>query len=320
MLAAKYSAGSRLLAFLAVGCSISAVAWARGDPILLAIGISGLAAGHLFSWRRHDSPSRRRSLIVVLLMILPIAYLGEELWFSGVSDRLLLAHFLVYGIVIGSFDLVRRRSLVASLVLGSLLFALISEFVFNAWFLVFPALFTLLALTSVAVGSVEVETSRSMLVGELKWLSAGKVWVGFATGALMLSAVLFLVMPRFVTGQVAQASWLPSRIDLTLGGPALLPSRPSASISPGILASLPDDGVLDDGKYTTLGYVGSWGDRAVMHVRSRVSSYWRGLTLDEYDGRGWLSSSPGLRLFNERRRWFIFPDSKPNMAREKVYW
>jgi hypothetical protein len=257
---------------------------------------------------------------VILLLILPTAYLGEELWFSGLSDRLLLAHFLVYGIVIGSFDLVRRRSLVASLILGGLLLGLISEFVFNAWFLIFPAVFTLLALTAVAVGSVETEAGRSVLVGEPRWLGAGKVWVGFATGALMLSAVLFLVMPRFVTAQVAQASWLPSRIDLTLGGPALLPSRPSASVSPGILASLPDGEVLDDRKYATLGYVGSLGDRAVMHVRSRVSSYWRGLTLDEYDGRGWLSSSPEIKLFNERQWGFIFPDSRANMAREKVYW
>ncbi|MBA7648502.1 hypothetical protein ES703_56288 [subsurface metagenome] len=57
-----------------------------------------------------------------------------------------------------------------------------------------------------------------------------------------------------------------------------------------------------------------------MNVRSRISSYWRGLTLDEYDGRGWLRSSPELKLRNESRGEFVLPDSKVGLSGERVYW
>ena len=314
----KYLTSSRFFAYLAVSCSIAAVAWVSRDPLLLAIGIPGLAVGHFYSWHRRDSVSRRRTLILLLLMILLIVFLGGEILFSGLSDRLLLSRYLGYGLVVGSFDLIRKRNVIASLILGALLLVLISELALNLWFLVFPVAFTVLALTAIALGRVEAETSQAVLVGEFKWLTAGKVWLGFAAGTLLLSAVFFLLMPRLANSQVSQASWLPSRLDLSLGGFAILPSRPSASVSPGIFPSLQDRGVLD-GEYATLGYIGSSADRAVMHVRSRVSSYWRGLTLDEYDGRGWLPSSPEIKLLNEGRREFILPDSRLRSG-DRVYW
>ena len=318
MLIDKYSAVSRILAFLAVSCAIAAVAWAIREPILLAIGIPGLAAGHFYSWRRRDA-SIRRSLILLLFMVLTV-FLGREILLSGFSDRLLLSRYLIYGLVLGSFDLMRRRNIVASLILGALLLVLISEFALSLWFLAFLVVFTVLALTAATVGRVEAETSQATPVGELKWLTAGKVWLRFAAVTLLLSAVFFLLMPRLASSEVAQASWLPSRLDLSLGGPTMLPSRPSASIAPGILPSRQDDGVFGDGRYATLGYVGSSADRAVMHVRSRVSSYWRGATLDQYDRQGWLPSSPQIKLHNENRREYILPDSKLNLSGGKVYW
>ena len=318
MLIDKYSAVSRLLAFLAVSCSIAAVAWAIREPILLANGIPGLAAGHFYSSRRPHA-SIRRSLILLLFMVLTV-FLGREILLSGFSDRLLLSRYLIYGLVLGSFDFMRRRNVVASLILGGLLLVLISEFALSLWFLAFLVVFMVLALTAAAVGRLEAETSQATLVGELKWLTAGKVWLGLVAGTLLLSAVFFLLMPRLASSEIAQASWLPSRLDLSLGGLAMLPSKPSASVAPGIFPSRQDDRVLGDGQYATLGYTGSSADRAVMHVRSRVSSYWRGATLDQYDGRGWLPSSPQIKLRNENRHEYIFPDSKLSLSGEKVYW
>ena len=95
----NYSAGSRFLAFLAVSCSIAAVAWATRDPLLLAIGILGLAVGHFYSWHKRDSISKRRTLILLLLMIFLTVYLGKEILLSG-SDRILLSRYLIYGLVL----------------------------------------------------------------------------------------------------------------------------------------------------------------------------------------------------------------------------
>jgi len=316
----KYLASSRFFAFLAGSCAAAAVAWASRDPSLLIIGILGLAAGHFYSWYKRDSFSKRRTLTLVLFMVVLTVYLGEELLFSGVSDRVLLSRFLVYGLVLASFDMTRKRNVMGSLVLGGLLLVLISELALSLWFLVFMILFTILALTAVAVSRIEADMIQAVPVGELRWFTAGKAWLGFAASVLLLSTILFLLMPRLAGSELAQAGWLPSRLDLSLAGSPILPSRPSASVSWGILPSRQDGEALDGQRYATLGYIGSSADKAVMHVRSRVSSYWRGLTLDEYDGRGWLPSSPEVRLRNESRGEFILPDSQVNLSGERVYW
>jgi transglutaminase-like putative cysteine protease len=314
----KYSAGSRIVAYLAVSFAIAAVAWASRDPLPAAIGIPGLAAGHYYSWRRRDASIRRR-LILLLFMFLTV-FLGGEILLSGLSDRLLLSRYLIYGLVIGSFDLTRVRNVIASLILGGLLLVLISELALDPWFLVFSALFTILALTAIALNRIETETGQAALIGELRWSTAGRYWLGFAAVTLLVSAVFFLLMPRVVSSQVAQASWLPSRLDLSLGGLATLPGRPSASIAPGILPSRLD-GVVPGGRdYVTLGDTTSPADTPVMYVRSRISSYWRGLTLDEYDERGWLTSSPQVRLLDESRREYALPDSITRFSGKKVYW
>ncbi|MEE9400091.1 MAG: transglutaminaseTgpA domain-containing protein, partial [Dehalococcoidales bacterium] len=314
----KYSASSRLFAFLAVSCAIASVAWAIRDPLLLAIGIPGLAAGHYYSWRRRDA-SIRRSLMLLLFMVLTV-FLGGDILLSGLSDRMLLSRYLIYGLVIGSFDFIRQRNVIASLVLGGLLLVLISELALSFWFLVFPLAFMVLAMTAVTVGRVEAETEKAVLVGEFKWLAAGRLWFGLAAGTLLIATFFFLLMPRLASSQVTRASWLPSRLDLSLGGLSMLPGRPSASVAPEILPSLQDRGDGGEGKYSTLGYTGSAADIPVMYVRSRISSYWRGLTLDQYDGRGWLASLPQLELRNIGRREYTLPDSKRNLSGERVYW
>ena len=317
----NYPAFSMLLAFLAVSCSIAAVAWSIRDFSLLAIGIPGLAAGHLYSWRRREA-SLRRSFILLLFMVLTV-FLGGDILLSGLSDRLLLSRYLIYGLVLGSFDLMRKRNLMASVILGALLLVLISELALDLWFLVFVVAFTILALTSGIISRVETEAGQAVVIGEVKWLAATKVWLALSCVTILVTAIFFLLMPRLASNQVTQASWLPSRLDLGLGGLLRLPSKPGASMDPGILPSLQEGesfGSTGRPAYATLGYSGSYADTVVMHVRSQISSYWRGLTLDEYDGRGWLSSSAQIRLRNEGRGEFTLPDSSAGLSGERVYW
>ena len=315
----NYQLSSRLFAFLAVSVAIAAVAWASRDLSLLAIGVPGLAAGHFYSWRRRHMILTRRTLVLFFLMLLLTIYLGRELFLYRAGDRVFIASYLIYGLVLGSFDLMRGKNLTASLVVGALLLVLISELALSLLFLVFVIGFAVLALVAVVLGRVETETSRAVLVGELEWLTAAKLWLSFAVVTLLLSAVFFLLMPRLASSQLARASWLPSRLDLSLGWPGMLPSKPSASVSPGIFPSR-DDRDRGDREYATLGYIGSSADEAVIYVRSRVSSYWRGAILDEYDGRGWLSSPLQIELHDKSRQEYILPDSRLSSPGERTYW
>ena len=139
MPATRYAASYRLFAFLAVGSAIGAVAWAIGDLTVLVVGILGHAAGHYYSWRQRNVFMRRRQIIlrstILLFFMVLTVFLGGDIIVTGLSDRLLLSRYLIYGLVIGSFDLMWRRNVVASLVLGGLLLVLISEFALDLWFL-----------------------------------------------------------------------------------------------------------------------------------------------------------------------------------------
>lgn len=314
----KYRALSRILAFLAVSCAIFSVAWLIRDYTLLAIGIPGLAAGHYYSWRRPEA-LLMRSLILLLFVALTV-YLGGDILRSGFSDRLLLSRYLIYGLVLGSFDLMRRRNVIASLVLGTLLMVLVSELALNFWFLAFLVPFIVLALISAITSHIELEAEQAEQVGRIGWPGIARVWLGLATGILLIAAIFFLLMPRVASSQVRQASWLPSRLDLTQAGPAILPSRPSAAVEPGIFPFTRNPDAASSGEYVPLGYTGSSADRVVMNVRSRISSYWRGLTLDEYDGRGWLNSTDGLGLRENDEGAFLLPDSRVNPQGERNYW
>jgi len=310
----EYSFRFRLFAYLAVSVAIIAVAWAIRDPLLVVVGILGLAAGHIYSWRRRNF-SIVRSLILLLFMGLTV-FLGGDILLSGLSDRLLLSRYLIFGLVIGSFDLMLRRNVLASLILGGLLLILVSEFALSWWFLLFPLLFTFLALSAIIVSRVDAARSQSQLVGDFNWLKLGKFWLSFGVAVFTVAAVFFLLMPRIASSQVTQATWLPSRLDLSLGGFPFLPSRPSGLATEGIFPSQDSLG----GEYATLGYTGSSADQPVMYVRSRISSYWRGLTLDEYDGRGWLSSTPEVRQLSGSRGEYLLPDSRWASGEDKVYW
>ncbi|MBI4187766.1 MAG: transglutaminase domain-containing protein [Chloroflexi bacterium] len=314
----RYSAGFRIFAFLAVSCCIAAVAWAIRDPWLPVIGICGLAMGHFYSWRQRDA-SIRRSLILLIFMVLTV-FLGRDILLSGFSDRLLLSRYLIYGLTIGSFDLMRRRNVVASLILGGLLLVLISELALQAWFLVFPVAFTILALVAVALSRLEAESNRAVSIGKFDWQATTRFWLSFTGGTLLISVIFFLLMPRLASSQITQANWLPSRLDLGIDKFARLPGKPGASATPGILPSLQDRQGDGETNYATLGYIGTAADVPVMYVRSRISSYWRGLVLDRYDGRGWLNSSPQLELRRQDREWFLLPDSRLSRSGEKEYW
>ena len=302
----RYALNFRFLAFLAISCSIAAVALVSSDPLLFGVGVAGLATGTVYMRRVRYARSRVRTGVLLLLLLVLLAFLGRDMLFSLNSDPLLLARYLVFGLIVGSFDLRTRRNVLGTLVLAGMLFVLLTTMAFSLWFPVLMGAFVLLALAAATVGHIDEEASQAVVVGGGTRRAAGMLWTGFGTVFVLLSVALFLLMPRIGAAGLVQASWLPSRIDLTRGGPSFLPSRPGVGLSPGVL---PSEQLRGAGEYVALGYTGSAADKVVMYVRSRVSSYWRGATLDEYDGAGWLPSTSRVTLVDEGQGGYVFPDS-----------
>ena len=146
---------------------------------------------------------------------------------------------------------------------------------------------------------------------------------------LLVAAGTYLALPQGHT--VSATGPLPSRIDLTSGWPAA-----PTNLSPGDWAPwadfLPsrgeelrlgpaDGGVgsLDRPLYLELGYAGDGGGDVVMHVRSPLASYWRGLTLNAYDGHGWVAASSEVRLAVDRQGRLRFAEAPSLIARNQTY-
>lgn len=315
---ARSATAARTLAFLATMCSVAAVARLSGDVVLLVVGIAGLAGGNIYMSRTGYSASRLRTAVLFLMLVALLAYLGRDSLFSWTSDRLLLARVLVYGLIVTSFDLRTRRHVLGSLVVSGLLLVFLSEMSFGLWYPALVGAFVLLALGAATAGHGEEEASRAEVVGSGTWRTVASTWVLFAPVLALLTLAVFMLVPRVSLSSPVQASWLPSHIDLTREGPNQRPGRPSSDVSPGILGSLQLGGSRDR-QYVALGYAGAEPSTTVMHVRSRVASYWRGSVLDQYDGRGWLPASVKLRLVDEGRGEFVFPDSNLGTSGHSLY-
>ena len=304
---ARHLLSYRVLVFLAMCVCIAAVARISGDVVLFVVSVGGLAAGHIYMWRTRWAAYRIRTAVLLLLLIVLLFFLGRDMLFAWTNDPLLLARYLVFGLIVTSFDLGTRRNVMGTLVLSGMLMVLLGQMAFDVSFPLLLATFVLLALAAAVRGHVEEETDSAEQVVGRALPASGVLWAGFAGSFALLAVALFLLMPRIGFGALAQSSWLPSRIDLTGRGPSSLPSRPSAGVSPEFLTRAVGGGPGD--RYVPLGYTGSAADVPVMHVRSRVVTYWRGSTLNEYDRRGWLPTVSRLTLVDESRNEYAFDDS-----------
>ena len=301
----------RLLAFLAIACALLAVALSIGDPTLFWVATTSVAVGNIYVWRSGYAVSRVRTAVLLTMLVILLVYLGRDMLFTRTGDQVLLARYLVYGLILSSFDMRTRRNVLGTLVLTGMLFVLLSPMAFGLWFPLLLGGYVLLALAAAATGYVDEQSVQVTVVGGGSWLVSARAWAGMGAAFILFAGTLFLLTPRYGIGTLTRTNWLPSRIDLTAGGPTGLPSRPSASLSPMILASQQSFSGQYGG-HVTLGYTGKGGDTPLMHVRSRVASYWRGAVLDEYDGSGWLPSVTNLTLSD--RGGVLFDDSKTGGA------
>ena len=304
----RYTHSYRFLAYLAVVCSMAALARVSSDWSLFAVSVAGLTAGHVYMWRTRYAVSRLRTAILSLTLTALLVSLGRDILFSWTDDPVLLARYMVYGQIVTGFDLVTRRNVMGTLVLAGIVFMVLGQMAFDLWYPFLMGIFFLLALAATVAGHIDEESSQAEEVIGGTWRAASSVWAGFVSALILLTAAVFLLMPRVGFGPLAQPSWLPSRIDLSGRGPTDLPSRPSASVSSEFLASR-RIGDASSGDYIQLGYTGTAADAPVMHVRSRIVTYWRGAALDRYDGLGWLPSPESQTLFEVAPGEYVFPDS-----------
>jgi transglutaminase-like putative cysteine protease len=309
--------------------ALVSLAWFTGDAPRGLLLASVALAGHVFSWRRRHRDARLTHLALLLALTVAFSLSRGELInvFSG-GWFLLLGQFLALALALVSFGLRSRRNLYDVHALSLTVLLLMGLQAFSLWYLGFLLAFALITAGFLWASHLPHDGERTQRVAFPGTSTAVKLGALGAGGVLLVAVTVYIILPQ--SHRVTAAGPLPSRLDLTSGWPPPPSGRPGGDWAPWA-QFLPSRGDLslalaqdqptaaDAAAYLGLGYTGDRGDNTVLYVRSPLASFWRGLTLDVYDGHGWVASSASVRLLVDSRGRLRFADAPARFGAADTY-
>ena len=305
--------------------------WTGGSLWLCLAGALG-TLGHWLSWHWRHQPSKLRSLLIALLVVALSLAMRSQVLVAFEGNWLPMARFLLIVQALSSFDLRTRGGLYTSMALGGtiLFFASQQSFDPNFGFLVAGFVVVLLSFLTIAfledgTRDAKVHWPTHRLARPAMW----PYWIAVGCAVFSLSGLSFWLMPRGGAGPIgpAQASILPYFGDPPDSVPPMAdpvpkdvpPSRPFGNegpalpdrdrdISAGAVDALEDQsrGLKSGGPPLAVQSQAAkqrgQQDDVVILVRSRVTSYWRGRILEDFDGRYWSGPNPSGYLAHSSSR------------------
>ncbi len=294
----------------------AALSWSGGRPQFI-IGAAVLGAvGHWVSWRQRRSPLTYQTVLVIALMVALTLLMRDELVSGITGDRLPVAEYLLAVQALAAFGLRTRGGLYAEYGLSGLVLFLVAERAFEPTFATYLIMFLGLFLTFWAMAFMEDEISAAKVQ---HWpegqLSRVWFWLGIVGGGLLLfSALAYTLLPPDHRGRegaqrVGVMPFMGEAPDEGSARPQPVQAQERATAGGGQEQEAPGeqnggflDSFLDGPPQSTIvttddaeveqGTVDA--KDVVMHVRSKVTSYWRGRVYDNYDGHDWSVTTGGV--------------------------
>ena len=292
---------------------LTLAATGRMDTITLVVMSLALSGRAYLLWRGSVfrlSATWVRGLTVCYLPFLIFDGVFLQAGAVNILERGLLAliHFVFFAEVVELFSASRTRDYVflAALAFAQMLAA--STLTVGTAFLLFFALFLLLSISTFT--SFEIRRARDRVAGPRPAIPAGGKWTGLApalsvtsaiicTGVVLLSIVLFFVIPRANRGYFSALS------------------RPSDRMT----------GFSDDVELGQIGQI-KRSSRVVMHIDAPELGQadgvkWRGIALTSFDGKRWTNDSdsvmavPGRRSFRFSQEP-IHPGAPPRLLNYSI--
>ena len=322
------SRGVRGLVLLGMLVALAATGWVTGDSSRALLLMAAVVSGHLLSWRRRDRNAGPTYLLMLLALLAAFFSLrGELLGLFAGGSLLHLARFLAMALAAISFGLHTRRNLHDAHALSLAVLLLAGEQALTLGYLWLLLAFGLVSMALLTAGHVSAGEGSIQRVGFPRLPTTVASSVAGVVAVLVATAVVYVLLPQNHT--VSAAGPLPSRLDLTSGWPPppsggfggdwapwadFLPSRDDVGLSlgPGEFAG------GDLAQYLDLEYVGDRERDVVMYVRSPLASFWRGSTMDVYDGHGWVASSASVSLLVDYRGRLRFADAPSGLPGRSV--
>jgi len=297
--------------------------WAGGSPWLTLGGAALGTVGYLVSWYRRNRPSRIWALLIATAIITIAFVMRGQVLEALTGNWLPLGQFMLLVQALASFDMRTRGGLYTTVIISGLVLFFASQQAFNDVFGVFIIGFVVLLLAFLTVSFLEDGVLSARVYWKKHQPSTVIFWVGTTCGVFALSGMVFWIMPRGETNLgLAQVAILPFSTN------ALEDAAPVPEINPSLipvsLDQTEENGVrsnnsrfdpgspsgLSGGQETPgnvhpdpaapgeipgdafLGNVDAFGvqNDVMFFVRSKVASYWKGRTLDTFDGQHWRTS------------------------------
>ena len=288
--------------------------WLTGSLWIPSIAIGLACVGHWASWRWRRHSLRYRSIAIALSIVglsLAVIFIATPAGLASAltADRLPIAEYIMLVSGIASFGLRTRGGLYAQLTLSGIVLFFVGERAFDPTFVVFLIVFLGLFLTIFAIAFVEDQLS----IAQAHWPGGqlGRIWfwlVPVGGGLLVCSTLAFSLLPADLRGHLGS-----QRVGIMpfmgeggeLEATAMAPLGPGSQGQDAPNATLIDEatgsGDHDPGGLGALTAEPFEGRSVatdprdmVMHVRSKVTSYWRGRLFDQFDGQTWFRSRDPL--------------------------
>ncbi|MBI4304739.1 MAG: hypothetical protein HY678_00315, partial [Chloroflexi bacterium] len=308
----------RSMAFVAAAWAVLTLLAVGAPPLVPCLSLAGIAAGHVFSYRRIGRSLPFVSLAIGIFIVALGIYMRNDLAAAIRGDRLPVTYFMLGTGAASSFDLRTRASLYTQLLFAGIVIFFASEIAFAASFAPLLAIYALVTMAFFARSWLEDETQSRKTIGLETRSSKVLLWVCVGVAVLASGAAAFLLLPwnRAQTPHAPQFAVLPfsglengdipplapevarrltqerkASLD-DLSGPIASVGGPDSMAGGQATGGVGIPGVQELGKdglsvevevAEPLVPPGPMADEIVMYVRSPVASYWRGRTYDTFD-------------------------------------
>lgn len=292
----EYSYRLRLIGLSSMWLAAWGITWVGGN-VWLSLAGGGLGTlGHIFSWyQRRRQPSTLRALLIAVAVIGIFILMISQILEIFAGNWLPMGHFLIFVVALAAFDLRTRGGLYASFGLSGIVVFFASQQAFDPSFVIFIVGLVVLILAFLTVTFLEDGIRDAQVHWPHHRIGALLYWIATTCAVFILSGVAFWLMPRGEDALIrpTQIAILPFN-GSTVDQPTSPEPQPTPVVIPprigvgGEAASEPATAMDTSPQIPEMATDGMPEvDEVMLYVRSKVASYWRGQTLENFDGRYW---------------------------------
>jgi protein-glutamine gamma-glutamyltransferase len=312
----------RVLGLAVLWLAALSLVWAGGSLWLsLGGGLLG-TLGYGVGWWRRRHRSRLWPVLIAGAIIAVSLAMRSPVLEAFTGNWLPLGQLLVLVQALAGFDMRTRGGIYTGLILSGVVLFFASQQAFSEAFGLFLIGYLVALLAFLSVSFLEDGVNSARVYWSKHQPGTLAFWAGTACGVFVLAGLAFWLMPRGETSLGApQVAILPFSAGSLDGDMDIIPDIDPVAIRvalnrgagdldqemlPGIMPLGPDSDDQPSGTGSAMGSpvgfmageaflgntIGPKHDKdVVFFVRSEVASYWKGRTLDTFDGRYWRASS-----------------------------